>query len=225
MALLTYTDPDTAYPGPPLDSGPGPAFLMMQLMSFVHIENMKSLLPKVYDRKSATRPEAVRKRDDFERTTRALEALSPPIALAKKYLTCTEEYLGFEMSINEAVEVSLDTSEFSVYQKRAGEYLRCVKLIEDRQWEETRKQCTQSAADAHNHRKKKGIGSPSCGRRRQTIGEALLTGLVAVCCSSIQIPQVLLPVALSKLHFGEVSGSHFGFDIFAVICADIGLER
>ena len=96
MAVLTCTDQDTAYPGPPLDSGPGPAFLMMQLISFVRLENMKSLLIEVYDRKSATRPEAVRKRDEFEIRTRALEALNLSIALAKKHLTCAEEYLRFE---------------------------------------------------------------------------------------------------------------------------------
>jgi hypothetical protein len=152
MALLTCINPDAAHPGPLFHSGLGPVFLMMQLRSFVHIENIKSLLRRVYERKAATRLEAVKKRDEFERKTRAFEALNPPIALAKKYLNCAGECVRFEMSINRAVDAYLDAGEFYVNQEKASAYLRCLDVIEDRRRKDMRKQRAQSAADAYSRR-------------------------------------------------------------------------
>ena len=152
MALLTCINSDAACPGSLLHSGLGPAFLMMQLRSFVHVENIKSLLRRVYERKVATRPEAVRKRDELERRTRAFEALNPQITLAKKYLNCAGEYARFEMSINGAVDAYLDAGEFYIHQEKASEYRRCLDVIEDRRQQDMRKQRAQSVADAYNRR-------------------------------------------------------------------------
>lgn len=152
MALLTCINSNAAYLGASFDSGLGPVFLMMQLRSFIHIENIKSLLRKVYERKAATRPEAVKKRDEFERRTHAFEALNPPIALARKYLNCAGEYAKFEMSVNGAVDAYLDAGEFYLYQEKASEYLRCLDVIENRHRKDIRKQCARSAADAYNRR-------------------------------------------------------------------------
>lgn len=157
MALLTCINPDAAYRGPFFHSGLGPVFLMMQLRSFVHIENIKSLLRKVYERKAATRPKAVKRRDEFERRTRAFEALNPPVALAKKYLNSAAEYVNFQMSINGAVDAYLEAGEFYANQEKASAYLRCLDVIEDRRQTDMRKQRAQSAADAYNRRLNKEI--------------------------------------------------------------------
>ena len=158
MALLACINPDAVYPNPrPYDSL-GPVFLMMQLRSFVGIEKVKSLLRKVYGRKAATKPEAVKRRDEAERRTRAFEALHPPIAIARKYLNCPGEYERFETSINGAVDAYLEAGEFYIYQEKASAYLQCLEAVEDRRREERRKQRAQSAADAYNHRLNKEIG-------------------------------------------------------------------
>ncbi|MFW6102590.1 MAG: hypothetical protein ACOC6O_02940 [Chloroflexota bacterium] len=152
VALLTCTNPDTAYLGSPIDCSAGPAFLMMQLRSLTDTENIKSLLRKVYERKAATRSAAMRKQDELKRRTRAFEALNPPIALAKKYLNCTGEYVRFEMSMNGAVDAYLEAGEFYINQEKASEYRRCLVVIEDRRQQDMRKQRAQSVADAYNHR-------------------------------------------------------------------------
>lgn len=166
-ALLTCINSDATCPGPLLHTGVGPAFLMMQLRSFVHIENIKSLLRKVYERKVATRPKATRRRHECERRTRAFEALNPPIALARNYLNCAGEYERFEMSINGAVDAYLDAGEFYIHQEKASEYRRCLDVIEDRRQQETRKQRAQSAADACNRRLNEEIGELSTQLHRR----------------------------------------------------------
>ena len=152
VALLTCAKPHTAYSGPPPGSDFGPDFLMMQLGTFVHVENIKSLLRRIHSRKSATVSEAMRKRDEFERRTRALQALNPPMALARKYLTGADEYMRFEMSISGAVDAYLELGELYGSHKKAKEYGQCMKMIEDRQREEAGKQRAQLAADAYNRR-------------------------------------------------------------------------
>ena len=152
VALLICVKPHTAYSGPPLDSDFGPAFLMMQLGTFVHAENIKSLLRRIHGRESATMSEAMRKRDEFERRTRALQALNAPMALARKYLAGADEYMRFEMSMDRAVDAYLDTGEFYLDQEKAREYRRYLAVIEDRRQQDMRKQRAQSVADAYNLR-------------------------------------------------------------------------
>jgi len=150
MALVTCINPNGMYTDPRLNSSFGPIFMMMQLGSFVQVENVKSLLRIVYERKVATMQQAVKNRDEFERRTRAFKALNPPISLAKKYLKCAEEYPRFEMSINGAVDAYLEAGAFYLYQDKAKAYLRCLEVIENRRQEEKQKQRAQSAANEYN---------------------------------------------------------------------------
>ena len=151
-ALLGCVDPASASPGLLFNSGLGPPFLMMQLRSFSAGENIKSLLRKVYEGKVAAKPETVRKQDASERRSRAFKALSPPTALARKYLANPDEQLRFEMSINGAVDAYLEAGELYGWHEKAKKYRQCMEMIENRQREEARKQRAQSAADAYNRR-------------------------------------------------------------------------
>jgi len=151
-ALLTLVTPDAACPGSLVHGNVGPDFLMMQLRSFTIVENVKSLLRKVYERRAATRTEAVRKQDELQRRSRALAAVNPPITLARKYLTNPDEYVRFEMSINGAMDAYLEAGELYGCHEKAEKYRQCIELIENRQREEARKQRAQSAADAYNRR-------------------------------------------------------------------------
>ena len=150
MALVACINPNAMHTEPRLNSNLGPAFLMMQLRSLTHTENIKSLLRVVYERKVATMQQAVKKRDEFERRTRAFKALNPPIVLAKKYLNCAGEYQRFEMSINGAVDAYLEAGKFYLYQDKAKAYLRCLEIIENRRQEGKRKQRAQSSANEYN---------------------------------------------------------------------------
>ena len=157
MGLRECINPDAVCPGFLPCGSLGPIFLTVQLSSYGRIESTKSLLRKAYARKTATKPEAVKRREEAERRARAFEALHPPIAIAKKYLNRPGEYERFEMSISGAVDAYLGTGELYIYQEKASAYLRWLKAIEDRQREETRKQRAQSAADAYNQRLNKEI--------------------------------------------------------------------
>jgi hypothetical protein len=152
MALLSCGDHDATSPGMLFNSGFGPAFLMMQLRSFTVTDKIKSLLRKAYERKAAARSEPVRKKNELKRRTRAFEALNPPIALARKYLTDPAEYLRFEMSISGAVDAYLEAGELYGSHEKAKEYGQCMEMIEDRQREEARKQRARSDADAYSRR-------------------------------------------------------------------------
>jgi len=152
MAPLSCINPDAASPGLLFKSAFGPAFLMMQLRSFTAAEAIKSLLRKAYERKAAARPEPMRKKNELARRTRAFEALNPPMALAGKYVTDPDECLRFEMSISGAVDAYLETGELYRCHEKAKEYGQCLKMIEDRQQEEARKQRAQSAVEAYNRR-------------------------------------------------------------------------
>lgn len=152
MGLRACINPDAVYPDPLPYGNFGPVFMIVQLNSFDRIQKIKSLLRKVYGRKAAAKPEAVKKRDENERRTRAFEALRPPIALARKYLNRPREYERFEMSIIGAVDAYLEAGEFYLYQEKASAYLRWLDAVGHRRQEETRKQRAKSAADVYNHR-------------------------------------------------------------------------
>ncbi|MFC1909995.1 hypothetical protein ACFLXC_01720 [Chloroflexota bacterium] len=152
MGLRSCINPDAVYPDHLPYGNFGPVFMMMQLNSFDRIQKIKSLLRKVYGRKAAAKPEAVKKQDENERRTHAFEALRPPVAFARKYLNRPGEYEMFEMSINGAIDAYLEADEFYRYQEKASPYLRWLEAVEHRQREETRKQRAQSTADAYSHR-------------------------------------------------------------------------
>ena len=78
MGLSASINPDAVYHTSLLYGNLGPAFLMVQLNLFARVQNIKSLLRKVYKRKAATKPEEVKKREEGERRTRVFEALRPP---------------------------------------------------------------------------------------------------------------------------------------------------
>ena len=102
MGLRECINPDAVCPGLLPCGSLGPIFLTVQLSSYGRTESTKSLLRKAYARKTATKPKAVKRREEAERRARAFEALHPPIAIAKKYLNCPGEYERFEMSISGA---------------------------------------------------------------------------------------------------------------------------
>lgn len=143
---------DAASPHPPANASIGYSFMLLQVNSFHLTQNIESLLRKVYERKVATKPEAMKRGDEAERRARAFGALNPPTGIARKFLNCPGEYERFEMSISGAIDAYLVAGEFYVYQEQASAYLRFLEVIENRQREETRKQLAQSAADVYNHR-------------------------------------------------------------------------
>jgi len=173
MALLSCVNPDVASTDLLFNSGFGPAFLMMQLRSFTAADEIKSSLRKAYKRKAAATSEPMRKKNELKRRTRAFEALNPPIALARKYLTDPAEYLRFEMSISGAVDAYLEAGELYGSHEKAKEYGQCMEMIEDRQREEARKQRARSDADAYSrclNEEIRELTSQLCRRERNLSG-------------------------------------------------------
>jgi len=157
-------------PGPLAEAIIGFAVLKSQLGLLPPMDNLRSLLMKVYNRKreaqrkqeNEERRQAEKKEEEEEARRRqeqaeaernlAFEAIYPPIADAKKYLNRPGEYDKFITSIHGAIDAYLTVGEEYLNHTKASEYKWYQITIRDRRQQEAHKLQAIRAANEYNHR-------------------------------------------------------------------------